>query len=288
MRFTDFIILAVYIGLSKALQPDGLGLPVAEWRQRVSLSELSLSATGFSDSFPLSIDDSHCQALSENLTQKCNAFVNCTLRYAQPVGVCLNCYKEFYDYKSLYRIISLPDKGSTDNCSQILLKSDRLQVFVVFNDFFHKLWEESECENCVSDTVIKNDTLYFLNVLQITKSCFDTYQQPGNYCDVCKQCKENYSHLNEVYNKMGKNSSLCIDIEDMMNMTRKMWSKTFNCSFSRLEAVPVIAVSSFMLFLPIIFYLSSFLHSEQKKRKLILPKRAASSSNLMNIQEKKS
>ncbi|KAG2467643.1 SEC63 protein, partial [Polypterus senegalus] len=106
MRFTDFIILAVHIGISKALQPDGLRLPVAEWRQRVSLSELSLSATGFSDSSPLSIDDSHCQALSENFTQKCNAFVNCTLRYAQPVGVCLNCYKEFYDYKSLYGIIS--------------------------------------------------------------------------------------------------------------------------------------------------------------------------------------
>lgn len=54
-----------------------------------------------------------------------------------------------------------------------------------------------------------------------------------------------------------------------MNMTRILWSKNFNCSFPRAETVPVIAVSSFMLFLPIIFYLSSFLHSEQKKRKLI-------------------
>lgn len=54
-----------------------------------------------------------------------------------------------------------------------------------------------------------------------------------------------------------------------MNVTRRLWSKTFNCSLKREENVPVIAVSSFMLFLPIIFYLSNYLHSEQKKRKLI-------------------
>lgn len=54
-----------------------------------------------------------------------------------------------------------------------------------------------------------------------------------------------------------------------MNTTHRLWSKSFNCSVPRAETVPVIAVSSFMLFLPIIFYLSSFLHSEQKKRKLI-------------------
>lgn len=54
-----------------------------------------------------------------------------------------------------------------------------------------------------------------------------------------------------------------------MNATRRLWSKTFNCSLKREENVPVIAVSSFMLFLPLIFYLSNYLHSEQKKRKLI-------------------
>lgn len=54
-----------------------------------------------------------------------------------------------------------------------------------------------------------------------------------------------------------------------MNTTRHVWSKTYNCSLKHEENVPVIAVSSFMLFLPLIFYLSNYLHSEQKKRKLI-------------------
>lgn len=54
-----------------------------------------------------------------------------------------------------------------------------------------------------------------------------------------------------------------------MNSTRYSWSKVYNCSLTREENVPVIAVSSFMLFLPLIFYLSNYLHSEQKKRKLM-------------------
>lgn len=57
-----------------------------------------------------------------------------------------------------------------------------------------------------------------------------------------------------------------------MNITRKLWSRTFNCSVTCSDTVSVVAVSVFILFLPVVFYLSSFLHSEQKKRKLILRK----------------
>ncbi|MBN3311096.1 OSTM1 protein, partial [Amia calva] len=106
-------------------------------------------------------------------------------------------------------------------------------------------------------------------LLNKSLSCFEKYQQ-SNRSELCKECKTPYKSLNNLYNSMVKNSTLCIDIEDAMNMTRRLWSKNFNCSFPREETVPIIAVSSFMLFLPIIFYLSSFLHSEQKKRKLIL------------------
>ncbi|MEQ2253645.1 hypothetical protein ILYODFUR_034450, partial [Ilyodon furcidens] len=132
-----------------------------------------------------------------------------------------------------------------------------------------------------------NDTLYFLTLLNQTVTCFEKYKQ-GNLTEVCKNCEVTYKGLNELYSGMEKNNTLCIDLEDAMNTTRKLWSKTFACSNPREETVPVIAVSSFMLFLPIIFYLSSFLHSEQKKRKLIHPKRAKSYTSLMNIQDKQS
>ncbi|KAJ0060916.1 hypothetical protein NL108_001758, partial [Boleophthalmus pectinirostris] len=155
-------------------------------------------------------------------------------------------------------------------CRDSLLRSDRLMlVFLLFSNL-EGIWEKSNCKNCISSEApsLTNDTLYFLEKINQTYSCFDQYQQ-GNHTELCKNCKDTYRDLNTLYSEMEDNNTMCIDIEDAMNATRRRWSKTFNCSFPREENVPIIAVSSFMLFLPIIFYLSSFLHSEQKKRKLI-------------------
>nr|AAM61762.1 HSPC019 [Takifugu rubripes] len=124
--------------------------------------------------------------------------------------------------------------------------------------------------------------LVFLATLNQTLTCFEKNQQT----ELCKSCKGIYGELNKLYNRLDKSQAVCIDMEDSMNTTHRLWSTSFNCSVPRAETVPVIAVSSFMLFLPVIFYLSSFLHSEQKKRKLIHPKRAKSYNTLMNIQDK--
>ncbi|XP_037056415.1 osteopetrosis-associated transmembrane protein 1 [Peromyscus leucopus] len=118
---------------------------------------------------------------------------------------------------------------------------------------------------------------------------------PKNYSEVCKNCNDAYKMLSALYSEMQKmngleskaepGTHLCIDVEDAMNITRKLWSRTFNCSVTCSDTVSVVAVSVFILFLPVVFYLSSFLHSEQKKRKLILPKRLKSSTSFANIQE---
>ncbi|XP_077367629.1 osteopetrosis-associated transmembrane protein 1 isoform X3 [Festucalex cinctus] len=162
-------------------------------------------------------------------------------------------------------------------------------VYLLFSNL-NDMWTKSACDNCINDGFqsLTDDTLYFISTLNQTLTCFDRFQQ-GNHTELCRNCKSAYKSLNELYSGMEKNDTMCIDIEDGMNMTRRLWSKNFKCSFPREETVPVIAVSAFMLFLPIIFYLSSFLHSEQKKRKLIHPKRAKSyASSLVNIQDKQS
>ncbi|XP_071007014.1 osteopetrosis-associated transmembrane protein 1 isoform X4 [Oncorhynchus clarkii lewisi] len=173
------------------------------------------------------------------------------------------------------------------SCRDSLLRSDRLMLVFLLYSNLEDIWTASECNRCVSlrHHSLTNDTLYFMETLNQSLSCFEKYQK-GNHSELCTECKATYRGLNELYSRMEKNHTLCIDIEDSMNMTRILWSKDFNCSFPRAETVPVIAVSSFMLFLPIIFYLSSFLHSEQKKRKLIHPKRAKSNPSFINIQDK--
>ncbi|KAF0021877.1 hypothetical protein F2P81_025870 [Scophthalmus maximus] len=156
------------------------------------------------------------------------------------------------------------------SCRDSLLRSDRLMLVFLLYSNLKGLWDKSGCDHCITQGFLSltNDTQYFMTTLNQTLTCFEKYQL-GNHTELCKNCKGTYLGLSELYGRMEKNLTLCIDIEDAMNATRKLWSKNFNCSMPREETVPVIAVSSFMLFLPIIFYLSSFLHSEQKKRKLI-------------------
>uniref|UniRef100_A0A8C0URT7 Osteoclastosis associated transmembrane protein 1 n=2 Tax=Cyanistes caeruleus TaxID=156563 RepID=A0A8C0URT7_CYACU len=181
----------------------------------------------------------------------------------------------------------------------------RLQIVVTLSEFFNETWEAANCANCLKNNSegLSNSTEEFLDLFNKSLTCFEHNLQgqaidlsPNNYTEVCKNCNETYTKLNDLYNYLQRmnrqggesehSAHLCIDVEDAMNITRKLWSRTFNCSLPCSDTVPVIAVSSFILFLPIVFYLSSFLHSKQKKRILILPKRIQSNANLVNIQEK--
>ncbi|KAK2890112.1 osteopetrosis-associated transmembrane protein 1 isoform X1 [Channa argus] len=245
--------------------------------------------------FPLSLLSSfpedpevsdYCSELLHIFGQRYVACVSCLVPAARPVKVCQNCYSSYGSLANIYRNISGTLGPANVSCKDNLLRSDRLMLVNLLYINLEDVWSKSNCKQCITKEFqsLTNDTLYFMAMLNQTRTCFEKYPQ-GNHSEQCKNCNSSYKGLNELYSRMEKNQSLCIDIEDAMNMTRRQWTN-FNCTVAREETVPIIAVSSFMLFLPIIFYLSSFLHSEQKKRKLIHPKRAKSYSSLTNIQDK--
>ncbi|XP_038582977.1 osteopetrosis-associated transmembrane protein 1 isoform X2 [Micropterus salmoides] len=247
----------------------------------------SIFSLNLLSSFPedLEISD-YCRDLLNIFRQRCVAHVNCLVSSARPVKICQNCFSSNASLNEIYMNISDKMGPGNASCRDSLLRSDRLMVVYLLYSNLKDLWSKANCDNCITKGFqsLTNDTLYYMTTLNQTLACFEKYPQ-GNYTELCKNCKNGYKELNELYSGMEKNATMCIDIEDAMNLTRRLWSN-FTCSIPREETVPVIAVSSFMLFLPIIFYLSSFLHSEQKKRKLIHPKRAKSYTSLVNIQDK--
>ncbi|XP_012722782.2 osteopetrosis-associated transmembrane protein 1 [Fundulus heteroclitus] len=241
-------------------------------------------------SFPEDLEVSeYCAELLRLFGQRYVAFVDCLVPAARPVKVCQNCFPEYHSLSEVFLNISSDQMGPGNvSCRDSILRSDRLMLVFLLNSNMDTIWQRSNCIQCVKDlSGPNNDTLYYLTLLNQTITCFEKYKQ-GNLTELCKNCKDAYKRLNDLYSRMEGNKTLCIDLEDAMNVTRKLWSKNFGCSIPREETIPVIAVSCFMLFLPIIFYLSSFLHSEQKKRKLIHPNRAKSYASLMNIQDKRS
>ncbi|KAK2846045.1 hypothetical protein Q7C36_010899 [Tachysurus vachellii] len=246
-------------------------------------SSLSFS---LSDSFPGELETTkYCLELLHEFGQTYGSLANCLVSNVRPVKVCQNCYNSYNSFQDVFKNISTGGPGNK-SCHDSLLRSDRLMLLYNLYISFENIWIASECTDCLSeDNSVSNTTLYFIDRLNQSLTCFEKYQE-GNLTELCVECRTSYKILNDLYSNMSGNKTVCIDVEDAMNVTRHLWSKKFKCSLNREENVPVIALCSFMLFLPIIFYLSSYLHSEQKKRKLIHPKRAKSNHSLMNIQDK--
>ncbi|NWU60928.1 OSTM1 protein, partial [Pterocles burchelli] len=248
-----------------------------------------------------------CRQLLAAFAEGSAALADCLGRRARPVRLCQACHPHYRRLLAQYGHIAraVGNSSESHNCAKSILTSDRLQIVVTLSAFFNETWEAANCANCLKNSSegLSNSTVEFLDLFNKSLTCFEQNLQgqtihlsPNNYTEVCKNCNESYRMLNDLYTSLqrmnvhggesGHSTHLCIDVEDAMNITRKLWSRTFNCSVPCSDTVPVIAVSSFILFLPIVFYLSSFLHSKQKKRILILPKRIQSNASLVNIQEK--
>ncbi|XP_069830908.1 osteopetrosis-associated transmembrane protein 1 [Dendropsophus ebraccatus] len=298
MRFLVLLVLAgLCVGTEWQLDdPQGEAgdsdlIPKALWAEQLSLSLLP----AYSLASAPSLDPTQCLPLLHEFANSSATLSSCLVSMARPVRLCQHCYKEYVQLKATMDKIGRPLQNSTVSCSTILLQSDRVQVIVELSDFFDDLWSNSKCENCLqkNSTGVLNSTSEFMEAFDSLIQCFNsTMKEPpapsqqGNFSRVCQNCNGSYRHLNNLYNNMEHSNALCIDIEDVMNSTRTLWSKTFNCTLPCTDTVPVIAVSAFILFLPVVFYLSSFLHSEQKKRKLILPKRFKSNANVANLPDK--
>ncbi|KAM5164363.1 osteopetrosis-associated transmembrane protein 1 isoform 2-T2 [Mantella aurantiaca] len=259
------------------------------WAEQLSLSLLP------SYSPDHQVDPNMCVQLLHEFANNSADLSNCLASMAWPVRVCQHCYQEYAQIKATMNKIGSPlQNSSTLSCATTLLRSDRVHVIVALNDFFDDVWIDSKCASCleVNNTGVLNSTAKFMKLFDELMQCFNSTKEPtvpgqhGNFSKVCQICNDSYRSLNELYTKLEHDHCLCIDLEDAMNSTRGLWSGIFNCSLPCTDTVPVIAVSAFILFLPVVFYLSSFLHSEQKKRKLILPKRLKSNANMAHIQDK--
>ncbi|XP_063773144.1 osteopetrosis-associated transmembrane protein 1 [Pseudophryne corroboree] len=265
-------------------------IPKSLWAEQLSLSLLSQYSLA-----PDLLDPTSCLPLLHEFANNSADLSNCLASKAWPVRLCQHCYKEYFQLKVTMNKIGNPLQNSTISCTTILLQSDRVQVIVTLNDFFDELWINSKCANCLqkNSSDILNSTTQFMNLFDGLIQCFNRTRQvpqfsikPDNFSRVCQTCNDSYRNLSDLYTTLEHTNALCIDLEDAMNSTRRLWSKTFNCTLPCTDTVPVIAVSAFILFLPVVFYLSSFLHSEQKKRKLIIPKRLKSKASVANIQDK--
>lgn len=257
--------------------------------------QLSLSLLPPFSSPDHQVDPNICIQLLHEFANNSGDLSSCLAGMAWPVRVCQHCYKEYAQLKAtMNKIGSHMQNSSTLSCGTTLLRSDRVQVIVALNNFYDDVWTVSKCASClnVNYTGVLDSTATFMKLFDELMQCFNITKgstvpdQHGNLSVVCHMCNVSYRNLSDQYTNLEQGNHLCIDLEDAMNSTRSLWSRVFNCTLPCTDTVPVIAVSIFILFLPAVFYISTYLHSDQRKRKLILPKRLKSNASLAHIQDK--
>ncbi|XP_053566582.1 osteopetrosis-associated transmembrane protein 1 [Bombina bombina] len=266
-------------------------MPLSPWAEEVSLSEIP-----YFQSPDVFQDPHNCSQLLPEFANVSAALSGCLVLRARPARLCQGCYQNYVQLVGIMQKINQKFQNTSDSCAKSLLQSDRVQLLVIMNEFFEQTWSDSKCTQCLekNSTAMLTSTIKFMALFDEVNTCFhnnmqapSVYVQQRNLSRVCANCSAIYKNLSALYSELENANELCIDLEDAMNSTRHLWSTMFNCTVPCTDTVPVIAVSAFIIFLPVVFYLSSFLHSEQKKRKLILPKRIKSNAAI-NIQDKSS
>lgn len=66
----------------------------------------------------------------------------------------------------------------------------------------------------ISNGSLRSIQAQFKQILEFENILFSKQK---NHSELCKDCKTSYKRLNELYGRMEKNQTLCIDIEDAVS-----------------------------------------------------------------------
>nr|XP_032832500.1 osteopetrosis-associated transmembrane protein 1 [Petromyzon marinus] len=241
-------------------------------------------------------DESPCAPLLVEFARRSAELALCSLRHARPLRLCGSCVIQQWSANRTYGMILTTVQVNNETCERTLLRSDRLQLVYQQHSFSQGLWDAASCEACLVNGTngtreVASWMISFMQQLNKTRTCFHEnslvprYDLEGNvkHSAVCNNCRTAYNTLGKMYAELQKNGSLCIDLEDAMNTTRQLWSVQFNCVEYCSDTPSVLAVSIFMCMLPIFFYMSSVIHSRQRKRRLVTSKRMKSTNSSASL-----
>ncbi|XP_076466441.1 osteopetrosis-associated transmembrane protein 1-like [Babylonia areolata] len=208
-----------------------------------------------------------CHDIMHNLADQGGNLTHCLIDHARPFRLCEKCIVHYTHFTNLYN-----DLLNDEHCAPVLLLADRMHVLTTMYNTFTSTWSDADClkcfdyveENATTGNVSYNyttDTLLFREMQANISRCFndsDIFDSKG-VNEVCTVCRPIYRQMNDKFSALQANSNghICMDLVDMMNYTRLMWSSKFECRRPRPDASIVIAISIIFFLITILLYLSS-------------------------------
>ena len=215
---------------------------------------------------------SDCWVLVQTFSNTSSQFTMCATRNAKPILLCHHCVREFLTVRAAYRAIESNHLKGV-NCKKLLDGKDRLQILThtwANIGGKHGLWTKGYCDACYTQPLNKHSRLRkgtsdFQKLAAKVEICFRDNPNPGNQshpAGACAACRDQYSILNSFYKENFPSQphidGVCIDTLDTLNRTQKLWgTDRYFCNRKIHNDDLVIVVAFFILFSPLMFYLTA-------------------------------
>lgn len=218
-----------------------------------------------------------CQELLNSFARATANYTMCTIQHARPITVCEGCVDSYLEVRKRYnQILKLYDEYDKQ-CKEELMNVDRLQVVQKGYRFVEDLWHKASCNECfekdeagVTISNLTSTTLKFLSLADLTNACISNHEDESKNTSqiICDECKEDYLILNNYYNH---HKAICMDVVDLVNITRYKWSTALGCCMDRKKLeIPFLLYAGNLCLLPLLFYFFLYCCSKNAEFNIVI------------------
>ncbi|XP_075232577.1 osteopetrosis-associated transmembrane protein 1 [Lycorma delicatula] len=234
------------------------------------------------------LTDDGCHFLLDSFAHVSSNFTYCAIQSARPITLCEDCVNPYTLAVEVHKdILKLMDEAG-ELCKKKLLNLDRLQIVEGGFNFISGLWKRAGCDDCYIHDAEGNPEKLKPEVIKVMKLHNETITCIQNHMNdtednkkvtdprVCFECKQTYLEFNAVYNNLKDESPFCMDIVDMVNTTRLLWSVTIGCCLDRQRPeIAFLITSGCISVLPVLFYLLACRFTGKKAYNVVLNNRSS-------------
>jgi len=244
-------------------------------------SAANYGSTEDNRNFPL-----ECKEILDRLARSSSVFTSCMLEKSQPwFSSCLSCAQHYQQMQSIYSQLQSSPGNQSVSCYDVFFYGAKINLLEEVYLNAVGVWKKPYCLACFEkptdsngELTLKNTTLKFFDRFDTYATCRNRYEK--NASQLCQECRPAYERTKKLVTKRFESGleSTCIDVTDTWNKTQREWSVRFGCHIPATDTFLLGAFTSFILLLPLIFYLSVYLNSEHKRQTFDKMKRASTSA----------
>lgn len=255
--------------------------------QSVFLLSTASSHFVLDDSFPL-----ECKEILDDLANSSSALTACMLEKSLPWFMsCRKCVHHFQQMQSVYSRLERSDLDKNVSCRDVFFYGAKINLVEEVYEDALRVWQLPDCAACFQEKTdvngewkLKNITGEFFRRFAEYANCREGHFP--NATDLCRECRPPYEKTKRFFSTHFELSqkSICMDVSDTWNKTQREWSVRFHCHVSARDLFLLGTFTSFVLVLPVIFYLSIYLNSETQRQSFARMKRASESAVLSDVE----